>query len=171
MSNALTWRHHRRQLELSLWNDTAGPMTGTIGFILFAVTALYAFMLSNDLQVGRDSWPVFGMGALLLCAWIGWLRFLLWHHFGREVIELRVDTCVIVHDYRVWKRELLERPYRFIDATYKTNAEDGDQSGWLVLTCDDDVLRSRVPLPVEDLDRAVALVRGLGSGRRKAVKS
>lgn len=168
MSNALTYRHHRRILELSLWNDAAGPITSTIGCILFAVTALYAFTISDKMQLGRDSWPLLGMGLLLLVAWSAWLRFLLWHHFGREVIELRSGECRIAHDFRMWRRDVIERPYRFIDASYWTNADDGDRSGWLVLTCDDDVLQSRVPLPVEDLDRAVALVRGLSSKRRIA---
>ncbi|MFT7589847.1 MAG: hypothetical protein ACI959_002067 [Limisphaerales bacterium] len=160
MQNSLTYRARKRNLELSLWVGNKGLFNSTLAVLLsltFLATPVFAIIGM------RLEWITFGqamIGILLAGTFLGFLgQHLLWRSFGREVIELGAGMCRIYSDYRLFRKLHVEVPFEACDITYWTSVKNQTRAGNLILTFDNQTLRSKVGLPRPELERAVLLVK------------
>ena len=164
----MTYRIHRSTLELSLWNGGSMNLSRMLATILGLITVAFALVVFSTTS-GPGSYAAaaegtmatqMGMALLLLIAWGIFLHHILWTHLGREVVYIGTDRFTVLRDFRIYKSVIIDRPYSFIQVSGWTDVKDENRTGWLILTCDEDVLKSRVSIPAEQLDEATDLIRG-----------
>ncbi len=193
MANTLTYRINRNRLELSLWQQRRKNIFLSLSLVLLAsqITLFTAAFHARHVS-GWLSLTYLGLAFTLLA--FGFLMLIpamLWQRFGREIIELDPGHIRIYHDYRIFRILKVERSYREMQAQMFTdlgrrvdmarrwkpdNAVSSPSVGWLVISLDQERVRTRVALPRNELEEAVVLLdrysqRHSGPGRNLYVVS